>query len=92
MVDYWRAEEVAYVRNINVPWKHAYTAAAAILEGTPATGSDDAIEKSYKRYKKRSQTQPYRYHILRDVRLPDRPQKPRPHVWNYIQSLIEDKK
>ena len=87
MIDMERAETVEQCRELEIPWRDVYAAAAAILNGTRATGGEDAMEASYKRYRRRSKKEPYRYHILRSIRPVDKPLGPRPDVWNYVHSL-----
>jgi hypothetical protein len=69
MIDFTRAETVIDCIEHNVQWNEAYNVASIILKGTRAAGSADTMEKSYKRYKKRSAETPGRYYLLRTIRL-----------------------
>ena len=91
MIDFERAEIVMECLEHGIDWDGVYLAAEAILQGGWAEGGPDAIEKSYKRFKKRSKENPYRYHIVRSVRLPKDNFGPRPEVWEYIDRLRGNK-
>ena len=90
-IDFARAEAVKDCVDHGIRWVDAYYAASLILKDTYAEGNEDAIEKSYKRYKRRTEKEPMRYKILRCIRF----QKPllqpytpeRREAWQEVLSL-----
>jgi len=90
MKDLVRAETVEDCLKHGIKWVDVYSAAHSILEGTPDGGSEDTIEKTYKRYKQRSKKEPGRYKILKTIRTHDTgiPFTPRrQEIWEEVESL-----
>lgn len=71
MVDHRRAEAVQDCSEHSVSWDDGgvYLAASEILSGTFAVGEKHAIEKSYKRYTKRSKQNPFRYYRSKFIKI-----------------------
>ena len=95
MIDMERAETVTECREKgNIAWADVYEAASAILEGSVSEGSAATIEKSYKRYKIRSEAEPYRYHVLRSITIIkpfNKPKSSNNKTWEYVLSLSKEK-
>ena len=71
MIDFERADTVAWCREIDAEtdrpraeWVDIEAMASRILEGTFAECRDDAVTKSYKKFKKESERSPGRYYLL----------------------------
>jgi len=71
MIDFDRAETVRECVEHGTPWKVVYENASKMLEGIVSSGKPDAIEKSYKRFKRRMKKNPFRYYIPRSIRQRD---------------------
>jgi hypothetical protein len=71
MIDFDRAETVQACVEHGTLWKVVYEVASKMLEGTDASGKPDAIEKSYKRFKRRMKKDPFRYYIPHSIRQRD---------------------
>ena len=72
MIDMDRAEMVMECRKRKAPWREAYQAASQMLKGTEVEGGPHAMKSSYKRYKCRMKTNPFRYYVPRFIRLQER--------------------
>jgi hypothetical protein len=92
MVDYCRWDTVVEVREHAIRWLDAYGAAAEILNGSRATGSADAVEKSYKRVQKRMRSEPGRYRLFRYIQFDLWPngEPNRPAMWARLRALSRD--
>lgn len=77
MIDYERADWVEDSREHGLQWEEACTMAAEALQGTVAAGSEDAIKKSYQRFKRNYARDPSRYRLLKMVHLRETPRSER---------------
>mgnify|MGYP001817034710 FL=1 len=93
MKDLERYETVKLCREYGIPWSldKAYKAAALILEGSYAGGSASTIKTAYSRVKKRQDSEPGRYHILKsirvDLRTAQKPSKRRAEIWAKVRAM-----
>jgi len=74
-VDYARHEAVLECIDHGIQWLHAYAKAADLLQGQFGEGSEDAIEKSYKRVNINLKLCPGKYYILHSIRIERKPLK-----------------
>lgn len=90
-IDQVRAEIVQDCVDHNIRWVDAYYAASLSLQDTFAEGNEDAIESSYKRYKRRIKREPMRYIVLSCVRFQKDLMQPytpeRAEMWQEVLSL-----
>mgnify|MGYP000212044235 CR=1 FL=1 len=91
MIDYIRADTIDECRDHEIAWVDVYDAAYAILKGSRAVGGPDAMEKSYKRNKKRGESQPKLYYNIRSVQMVEDSTQPNREVWTYVNSLRRKK-
>ncbi len=94
MIDLERAFNVQDCIEHGIKWDDVYGAVQEILKGTIYAGSEDAIEKSYKRFIRRNKQNPFRYQILKMVRPHDSGiplTAERTKSWEYIESLRRKK-
>lgn len=86
MRDLVRADTFQECIDHGVPRVDAYHAASLLLHGNFGAGAPDTIAKAVKRYRSRSESEPFRYHLLTTLRLPE------PTVtedtWHEVHSLI----
>lgn len=69
MIDFARADAVEECRDHGLRWREVYVRASELLAREGDAVSEDAIEKSYKRFKRQSKQDPFRYHQLKYIRL-----------------------
>ena len=71
MMDLERYDTVMRCKEYGVPWTDdkIFKAAALVLEGTYAGGSESTMKEAYKRVTRRQREAPGRYHILSSVRV-----------------------
>jgi len=90
MIDFERAEEVLQGREHGLHWSEAYALAAVALRGTRVAGSEDAIQKSYQRFKRNGKRGTYRYRVLNMVHLREAPRSEpqRREFWEYMNVIM----
>jgi hypothetical protein len=75
LIDSKRMSMVEAAREHGFAWKDAYEEASRQLRGTLSAGSENAVERSYKRFKKNSAENPFRYLQLETIVLARVPPK-----------------
>jgi hypothetical protein len=73
LIDMKRSETVMELRESGVFWSDVYGHASEILEKTEswAAGGEEAIQKSYKRFKRNVKLNPGRYYLPESIKLRD---------------------
>lgn len=67
MIDFARANTVQDCIEHGIKWLDVYAVVKELLDGTFASGSENTIAKSYKRYRQRSEKEPFRYKTLKTI-------------------------
>ena len=87
--DYGLYEAVQQAREHGAEWDDVYDIAASIEHNRVNTSQKETVKKAYKRVLARLKVEPFRYKILRSVRVHSYVQQHKPDVWKFINETID---